>query len=587
MAPGANDLVSLGSTWRYLDDGTDLGTAWRESDFDDSAWASGPAELGFGEADEATVITRGATTFYFRHEFSVDDVESIVGLEVELRRDDGAIVYLNGTEIVRSNMPAGEVTAATFAFNAADDGNNLHPFTRSAESLVAGTNVLAVEVHQVNTTSSDLSFDLLLAKILESESPEVVRGPYLQMGTPNSMIVRWRTDGFTDTKLSFGTAVGSLDTVIEMDTLTNEHEVQITGLDSATTYYYEIGNSNTTFAGNDADHYFKTSPPKGARVPVRIWVIGDSGQCAVDTPGCDDAMAVMDEYLEWVAANGGNHADIMLMLGDNAYNDGTDSEHTRGLFEPFADVLRNHVLWPVPGNHEFGDSDSPTQSGPYYDAFTLPTAGEAGGLASGTEAYYSYDFANIHFVALDSHDTDRSAPTNPATNICPDDASGGAMYNWMCEDLAATTQDFIIAYWHHPPYTKGSHDSDAESQLIEMRQRFVPPLEHYGADLNLTGHSHSYERSVLIDRHYGLSSTYEASTHAVDAGRGVPRAAATRRMPVATRARSTPWSAVRPRTRAGSRSTSSCTTGRTTRARWSWISTATVSTPISSTKTVR
>ena len=133
-APGANDLVPLGSTWRYLDDGTDLGTAWRESDFDDSGWNSGPAQLGFGEQDEATVIQRGATTFYFRHRFSVDDVDSIAGLELQLRRDDGAIVYLNGDEIARSNMPDGEVTAATFAFNADDDGQNLHEFTISVVS---------------------------------------------------------------------------------------------------------------------------------------------------------------------------------------------------------------------------------------------------------------------------------------------------------------------------------------------------------------------------------------------------------------------------------------------------------------------
>ncbi len=521
-APGANDIVSLGATWRYLDNGTDQGTAWRGLDFDDSAWASGPAQLGFGEGDENTTITRGATTFYFRHEFRLDSIAAIVGLEVELRRDDGAIVYLNNTEILRSNMPAGEVTAATFAFNASDDGQDIHEFTLSADSLVAGDNVLAVEVHQVNTTSSDLSFDLGLAQILASASPEVVRGPYLQMGTPTSMIVRWRTDGFTDSKLSFGTAVGSLDTTIEMDELTNEHEVVVTGLDSDTKYYYEIGNSNTTFAGGDADHFFKTSPPTGSREPVRIWVIGDSGQCAIDQPGCDDAMAVKDEYLQWIAANGGNTADIVLILGDNAYNDGTDSEYTRGLFEPFADILRNHVLWAVPGNHEFGDSDSPTQSGPYYEAFTLPKAAEAGGIASGTEAYYSFDYANIHFVALDSHDTDRSAPINPGINICPEDGAGGAMYNWMCEDLAATAQDHIISYWHHPPYTKGSHDSDAEAQLIEMRLRFVPPLEYHGADLNLTGHSHSYERSFLINGHYGLSSTYSEAAHAMDAGSGSP-----------------------------------------------------------------
>ena len=521
FAPGANDIVALGSTWSYLDDGTDQGTAWRESDFDDSGWESGPAQLGFGEGDEATTITRGATTFYFRHDFNVARA-GIVGLEVTLRRDDGAIVYLNGTEIVRSNMPAGEVGHDTFAPNASDDGQNLHKFSTSVDALVDGDNVLAVEVHQVNTTSSDLSFDLSLAKIVASADAELERGPYLQLGTPSSMIVRWRTDGFTDTKLSYGSAPDSLDTTIEMTALTNEHEVSITGLDSNTRYYYEIGDSDSVLAGGDADHYFKTSPPPGADGPIRIWVIGDSGECAVAAQACVDATAVMDEYLEWTQDNDGRLADIILMLGDNAYTDGTDTQYTRGLFEVYTKVLRNHVLWPVPGNHEFGASDSPTQSGPYYEAFSLPKAAEAGGLATGTEAYYSFDYGNVHFVALDSHDTDRSAPTLPMRNICVERGNPGAMYNWLCEDLAATTQDFILSFWHHPPYTKGSHDSDSESQLFEMRERFVPVFERYGGDLNLTGHSHSYERSVLLDSHYETSDTYTRRIHAKDSSTGHP-----------------------------------------------------------------
>ena len=519
--PGANNLVDVGSTWSYLDDGSDQGTAWRESDFDDSNWASGPAELGFGEDDEATVLTSGHITYYFRHKFDIDDLDSIVAFGLRLKRDDGAVVYLNGTEIARSNL-SGDVTYTTLASNAADDGANFHRFDVAKDSAVLGENTLAVEVHQVSTTSSDLSFDLELAWIAEDAAPEVVRGPYLQMGTPSSMIVRWRTDGFTDTKLSYGLAVDDLTETITNETLTSEHEVLISNLDSNTKYFYEIGNSNMTFAGNDADHFFKTSPPKGSDEPMRIWVIGDSGQCAVDNQGCMDVDAVMEEYLEWSSENEGALADIILMLGDNAYNNGTDSEHTRGLFEPLAKVLRNHVLWPSPGNHEFGASDSPSQSGPYYEAFTLPKAAEAGGVASGTEAYYSFDYGNIHFVALDSHDTDRTAPNNPTTNICPDSGAGGAMYSWLCEDLAATAQDWIFTYWHHPPYTKGSHDSDAESQLVEMRQRFNPVIEYFGSDLNLTGHSHSYERSVLIDGHYGLSSTYDPEVHAKDTDNGNP-----------------------------------------------------------------
>src|SRR4029453_2797895 len=94
-------------------------------------------------------------------------------------------------------------------------------------------------------------------------------------------------------------------------------------------------------------------------------------------------------------------------------------------------------------------------------------------------------------------------------------ATNGAMAAWLNDDLAATTQEWIIAFWHHPPYTKGSHDSDAESQLIQMRQNIVPILESYGVDLVLSGHSHSYERTFLLNGHYGLSSTFNPAIHTV------------------------------------------------------------------------
>ncbi len=123
----------------------------------------------------------------------------------------------------------------------------------------------------------------------------------------------------------------------------------------------------------------------------------------------------------------------------------------------------------------------------------MPTAGESGGLASGTEAYYSFDYANVHFVCLDSEGSN----SNPA----------GAMMTWLAADLAATNQDWIVAFWHHPPYSKGSHNSNTSSELTTIRQNVLPTLEAGGVDLVLNGHSHSYERSYLLNGHYGVGST--------------------------------------------------------------------------------
>jgi len=98
------------------------------------------------------------------------------------------------------------------------------------------------------------------------------------------------------------------------------------------------------------------------------------------------------------------------------------------------------------------------------------------------------------------------------------------MWNWLQCDLAASTSEWLIAYWHHPPYTKGSHDSDVDPELVEMRENFLPLLEAAGVDLVLCGHSHAYERSALIDGHYGLSGSF-GPANLVQGGDGQPAGA--------------------------------------------------------------
>jgi hypothetical protein len=163
-------LVAASSTWRYLDDGSDAGTAWGGLDFDDSTWKAGPAQLGYGDGDEATVVNFGSSTSkfittYFRRAFAVADAGAVTGLTLRLLRDDGAVVSLNGVEVFRSNMPDGPVTRDTLALVAIGGAEETTQFISAAISAGAlrdGRNVLAVEVHQVNPTSSDLSFDLEL-----------------------------------------------------------------------------------------------------------------------------------------------------------------------------------------------------------------------------------------------------------------------------------------------------------------------------------------------------------------------------------------------------------------------------------------
>jgi hypothetical protein len=342
---------------------------------------------------------------------------------------------------------------------------------------------------------------ILAGWALPADAQTVTRGPYLQRGSHNTVVVRWRTDVATNSRVRYSTSLTGTFTNVDHATSTTEHVVTVPGLAANTKYFYSVGSSSAVLTGPDANTFFVTAPTPGTAKSTRIWALGDAGT------NDSNQKAVRDAYYSFT---GTRHTDLWLMLGDNAYNDGTDAEYQNAVFgstNAYKAMLRKSVLWSTMGNHEGHTADSLTQSGPYYSIFTFPTNGEAGGLASGTEAYYSFDYGNIHFICLESY----QVPGNSS--------AFSTMKTWLTNDLNATSREWIIAFWHHPPYTKGSHNSDTESQLVKMRTDVNPILEAGGVDLVLSGHSHSYERSYLIDGHYGLSTTFTAAMK-VDGGSG-------------------------------------------------------------------
>ncbi len=162
-------LVSAGSIWSFLDDGSDQGTAWRNPAFNDSTWQSGPAELGYGDGDEATEVGFGTDsankhiTTYFRHSFTVTDINQFGTLVLGLNRDDSAAVYLNGTLVVLDNLDSGAsfTTLANLNTGLTQEGT-WSEFKVPGTRLEEGRNVLAVEIHQDSVQSSDISMDLYL-----------------------------------------------------------------------------------------------------------------------------------------------------------------------------------------------------------------------------------------------------------------------------------------------------------------------------------------------------------------------------------------------------------------------------------------
>ena len=491
--PSVGERISPGTSWKYYDAGNEPTGNWNSVGFDDAAWSAGNAELGYGDGDETTTISNSAKTAYFRKTFNASSSDvALKFIDMSAVRDDGMVVYLNGTEVWRDNMPSGTVNYETFASTVSTEGVWIHKIIDNL--VVEGTNVVAVEIHQVSASSSDISFNFRV-EVRNEVQAKLVRKPYLQKGTPNAVTLKYRTNTNTETIVNYGTSLGALNSTVSDLTLINNHEIELTGLLPNTTYFYEIANTAGVYLPESANMSFKTAPTVGTDQFVRAWILGDAGTANQNQKN------VRDKYYDYVsnATKNPNQTDLMLFLGDNAYNDGLDIEYQKGLFDIYDDQLQKTVAWSTLGNHDGYSANSVSQTGPYYDIFTFPTAAESGGLASGTEAYYSFDYANIHFIVLESYTLDDNA----------------AQIAWCKQDIQNTNQDWIVAFYHHPSYTKGSHDSDLESNSINMRNNFMPILEENGVDLVLSGHSHSYERSYFLNGHYDKSETFNMNTHTV------------------------------------------------------------------------
>ena len=501
-------LFSFGSDWKYKDDGSNQGTAWRQVGFDDSSWSTGVGQFGYGKTGLTTILNACGTPvqypscsnkyigYYFRKIVTIPDVSLFKSFTFEMYRDDGVVVYVNGAEVYRNNMPAGTITYNTLASaNAPDDGNSTIAvtLTLAGSQLLAGNNEIAVEVHQSTASSSDTKWDMKLTGIPPGLSL-ITRGPYLQKPTSTSMLVRWYTDDLVDSEVKYGTDPGNLSQSVVDLSSTNNHSVQLTNLTPYTKYYYSVG-SRTTILKSGLDNYFLTSPAANSEGKYTFWVTGDVGNNSTRQ------RAVRDRFNAYM---GSNITNGWLLLGDNAYDNGTESVYTTNFFEIYDDnIMGKTPLWPATGNHEYANSTARQidHNIPYFGIFDLPTNAEAGGVPSNSEAYYSFDYGNIHFVALDSYIIENG--TSRLYDI------SGPQVQWLKLDLAANDKKWTIVYFHHPPFTMGSHNSDTEDELRLIRENVVPILEQYDVDLVLSGHSHDYERSKLMKGHFGLESTFD------------------------------------------------------------------------------
>lgn len=434
---------------------------------------------------------------------------------------NGSVWNLGNTINVTATAsdPDGSISKVEFYQGGAKLGEDtIDPYEHAWTGFAAGNYNLTARATD-NDGNVATSAAVAITAIAGS-SGSLTRRPYLNMPNHNSIVVRWRSSQSVVGRVRYGLAPDALNQFTDEPAARTDHEVRLTGLTPYTRYYYSVGSAldtltpeaveTTSFspgapAPTSADYTFRTSPVPGTAVNTRIWIVGDCGR------GTQTQASGRDAYYT-PGFNGGYTGsripDLNLQMGDNAYNSGTDSEYQTGYFNMYANIFRKMPQWSCLGNHDANNgSTSTTANFPYFDMFTFPTAGECGGVGSGTEHYYSFDYGNIHFICLDSQ-ASVTTVDNPATTTVNED---GPMATWLRQDLASTTATWIIAFWHHPPYSKGSHNSDTEGQMVNMRTNFNPILEDGGVDLVFLGHSHNYERSVLLDGHYGTSGTITAA----------------------------------------------------------------------------
>lgn len=329
---------------------------------------------------------------------------------------------------------------------------------------------------------------------------QLIRGPYLQAATSNSIVIRWRTDVLNRSRVKYGFSEKALTSRVDDSSLVSEHVVKITGLAPATKYYYSIGDFRDSLQA-DAENYFYTLPVPGTIATYRVGVFGDCGNSS------PNQLKVRDEFTKYL---GNNYMNGWILLGDNAYNTGTDLEYQTKFFNIYKDnLLKKYPLYPSPGNHDYYDMSLSSRSVknelPYFKNFTMPIDGEAGGVPSKNPGFYSFDIGNIHFISLDSYG--RHEKTLMADTL-------GVQAQWLKKDLEAYgDKGWVVAYWHHPPYTMGSHNSDKENDLVRIRQNFIRILERYNVDLVLCGHSHVYERSKLMKGNFGMEAEFKEAEH--------------------------------------------------------------------------
>ncbi|WP_138752557.1 S-layer homology domain-containing protein [Paenibacillus sinopodophylli] len=484
--------------WKYLDTGVDQGNTWRTS-YEDKNWATGQAPLGFSATTTKfgnlnTTISFGSdsankhTTSYFvtKLQVDLDEINSYGQLLGNFGIDDGAVMYVNGTEVYRAGMPEGTITYSTFATSNKSNPvlyNEIDLTAPLKENLQDGENIIAVEVHQSTRGSSDLYFDMELTAMLSAPPLEVSKVVVTFNGDPKtSKGFVWYTPldsthsdleivektsmqaDFTNAQAFTGSTSVATNSIAE-----HVHKAEASALKANTEYFFRVGDKDLNIWSETG--VFETAPAQ--HVPFTFIDLSD-------TQAKEEYEAILSGQTLAKAMATIPDAKFVVHNGDVVEN-GNAEEEWNWLLGHSQNSLMHTTIVPAAGNHEPSGSS-------FYEHFNLQQAKNS---ATVSGAYYSYDYSNAHFIVLNTNENSTDYANMSVEQV-----------EWLKQDVAkarAAGTEWIILNMHKGPYTTASHATDSDIMgATGLRTKIAPLIAELKIDLVLQGHDHIYARTKPI-----------------------------------------------------------------------------------------
>jgi predicted phosphodiesterase len=510
-------LIANHAVWKYDDTNADrfgdAATDFRSKDYDDSAWKSGPSPLGYPGSDNSptfgridaggTLMTKGDNgpsssaayiTYYLRKDFVAENIAAITALTAKVAVDDGFVMYLNGREVARLNMPAtgdGHDVDAPGVWEPTEArANAIIDLNAYKQYLTEGKNSIAVSVHNRDAGSSDIYWGMSLEAVYEApaaptdinktpkqvnvhmgnDPSDAVNVTYTTVAADDTKIVIERADG-EGTALAFAgeASVGGSEQGGKYI-----HKIPVTGLDANTEYIYKVGNE-VLFEGA-----FKTAPEKGSDDPIRFIFLADtqvSNATNAKALGATlDEVANMNPDFVYLAGDITDTANSEAQWEQIFYNNGAYPTGGEKMF-------RNYLISAIQGNHDNNTFNR------HINAPTLSSGGVENRIV------YSYDYGPLTFIGLNLE----AARSNATAR-----AEQEKFLRAAVADAKARGQWTAVGF-HKSLVTGASHIVD--SDVVDARKFWCPKFAELDVDMVLQGHDHVYSRGFVDAAGYKADRT--------------------------------------------------------------------------------